>query len=234
MGASVTSSGFGYGFGVAGGLTGSGSPRQGAFGAGPDAQKHAGMGMGMGQGARKGMTRPAKVLVYSSDGYTESSVLALCLLMAMRGMSLPQAYLELQVCFFFSSVISTGANSYRRRSPKSGASSSTKPISGSSNASKQNWPRTVRSSAVVPQLTFIVLSSLVTPPPDPGLDPTSSGARHPTRSRTLPSRSLPISPRTNKATTKVLRSPHHTRNIRCLRMRLLSMALVKLEMGWAG
>lgn len=42
-------------------------------------------------------TRPVKILIYSSDGYTESSVLALCLLMAMRGISLPQAYLELQV-----------------------------------------------------------------------------------------------------------------------------------------
>jgi dual specificity MAP kinase phosphatase len=42
-------------------------------------------------------TRPVKVLIYSADGYTESSVLALCLLMALRGLSLPQAYLELQV-----------------------------------------------------------------------------------------------------------------------------------------
>lgn len=106
MGASVTSSGFGYGFGVGAGGSpggmhgygaGGGSPRQGAFGSSPG--MHAGMGMGVGQGARKGLTRPAKVLIYSSDGYTESSVLALCLLMAMRGMSLPQAYLELQVRF---------------------------------------------------------------------------------------------------------------------------------------
>jgi dual specificity MAP kinase phosphatase len=42
-------------------------------------------------------TRPLKVLIYSSDGYTESSVPALCLLMAVRGLSLPEAYLELQV-----------------------------------------------------------------------------------------------------------------------------------------
>jgi len=42
-------------------------------------------------------TRPVKVLIYSADGYTESSVLALCLLMVMGGLSLPQAYLELQV-----------------------------------------------------------------------------------------------------------------------------------------
>ena len=42
-------------------------------------------------------TRPIKVLIYSADGYTESSVLALCLLMVLRGLSLPQAYLELQV-----------------------------------------------------------------------------------------------------------------------------------------
>lgn len=42
-------------------------------------------------------TRPLKVLIYSSDGYTESSVPALCLLMAIRGLSLPEAYLELQV-----------------------------------------------------------------------------------------------------------------------------------------
>ncbi|KAL6301135.1 hypothetical protein BKA93DRAFT_487880 [Sparassis latifolia] len=42
-------------------------------------------------------TRPLKILIYSADGYTESSVLALCLLMALRGISLPEAYLVLQV-----------------------------------------------------------------------------------------------------------------------------------------
>ncbi|KAF9463911.1 hypothetical protein BDZ94DRAFT_1297544 [Collybia nuda] len=42
-------------------------------------------------------TRPLKVLIYSSDGYTESSVPALCLLMAVRELALPEAYLELQV-----------------------------------------------------------------------------------------------------------------------------------------
>lgn len=42
-------------------------------------------------------TRPAKILIYSADGYTESSVLALCILMALRGVSLPEAYLTLQV-----------------------------------------------------------------------------------------------------------------------------------------
>lgn len=42
-------------------------------------------------------TRPMKILIYSSDGYTDSSVPALCLLMAIRGLSLPEAYLELQV-----------------------------------------------------------------------------------------------------------------------------------------
>ncbi|KIP06250.1 hypothetical protein PHLGIDRAFT_466388, partial [Phlebiopsis gigantea 11061_1 CR5-6] len=42
-------------------------------------------------------TRPLKVLVYSADGYTESSSLALCMLMALRRLSLPEAYLELQV-----------------------------------------------------------------------------------------------------------------------------------------
>ncbi|KAJ7759427.1 hypothetical protein DFH07DRAFT_884353 [Mycena maculata] len=42
-------------------------------------------------------TRPLKVLIYSSDGYTESSPLALTLLMAARRLSLPEAYLELQV-----------------------------------------------------------------------------------------------------------------------------------------
>lgn len=45
----------------------------------------------------RGSGRPAKILIWSSDGYTESSVLALSLLMAMRGMTLPEAYLELQV-----------------------------------------------------------------------------------------------------------------------------------------
>lgn len=42
-------------------------------------------------------TRPLKVLIYSSDGYTESSVPALCLLMAIKGLTLPEAYLDLQV-----------------------------------------------------------------------------------------------------------------------------------------
>lgn len=41
-------------------------------------------------------TRPLKVLIFSADGYTESSSLALCLLMALRKLSLPEAYLELQ------------------------------------------------------------------------------------------------------------------------------------------
>jgi len=45
----------------------------------------------------RGFGRPAKILIWSSDGYTESSVLALSLIMAMRGMALPEAYLELQV-----------------------------------------------------------------------------------------------------------------------------------------
>jgi dual specificity MAP kinase phosphatase len=42
-------------------------------------------------------TRPLKVLIHSFDGYTESSIPALCLLMAVKGLSLPEAYLELQV-----------------------------------------------------------------------------------------------------------------------------------------
>jgi len=41
--------------------------------------------------------RPLKLLLYSSDGYTESSVPALCLLMAVKGLSLPEVYLEMQV-----------------------------------------------------------------------------------------------------------------------------------------
>jgi dual specificity MAP kinase phosphatase len=41
--------------------------------------------------------RGARVLIWSSDGYTESSVLALGLLMAVRGLALAEAYLELQV-----------------------------------------------------------------------------------------------------------------------------------------
>ncbi|KAA1476202.1 hypothetical protein DENSPDRAFT_499399 [Dentipellis sp. KUC8613] len=54
--------------------------------------------VGGGLGRRgKAPTRASKVLIYSSDGYTESSVLALCLVMALKGMSLPEAYLELQV-----------------------------------------------------------------------------------------------------------------------------------------
>lgn len=43
-------------------------------------------------------TRPMRVLIYSSDGYTESSVLALCILMKELGLDLPEAYLEMQVC----------------------------------------------------------------------------------------------------------------------------------------
>ncbi|KAH8074794.1 hypothetical protein BXZ70DRAFT_745283 [Cristinia sonorae] len=43
------------------------------------------------------LTRPLKVLIYSADGYTESSSLALCLLMAFKNLSLPEAYLELQL-----------------------------------------------------------------------------------------------------------------------------------------
>ena len=42
-------------------------------------------------------TRPLKILLYSSDGYSESSVPALYLLMAIKGLRLPEAYLELQV-----------------------------------------------------------------------------------------------------------------------------------------
>ncbi|TBU24429.1 hypothetical protein BD311DRAFT_671810 [Dichomitus squalens] len=42
-------------------------------------------------------TRPLKILIYSADGYTESSVLALSILMALHGISLPEAYLTLQV-----------------------------------------------------------------------------------------------------------------------------------------
>ncbi|GJJ08333.1 hypothetical protein Clacol_002544 [Clathrus columnatus] len=41
--------------------------------------------------------RRCKVLIYSHDGYTESSILALTLLMAEKRCSLPEAYLELQV-----------------------------------------------------------------------------------------------------------------------------------------
>lgn len=42
-------------------------------------------------------TRPLKILIYSADGYTESSSLALCLLMSLRQLNLPEAYLDLQV-----------------------------------------------------------------------------------------------------------------------------------------
>ncbi|KAH7913498.1 hypothetical protein BJ138DRAFT_1134002 [Hygrophoropsis aurantiaca] len=43
------------------------------------------------------LSRPLKILLHSTDGYTESSVAALCLLMAIKGITLPEAYLELQV-----------------------------------------------------------------------------------------------------------------------------------------
>ncbi|KAF5341806.1 hypothetical protein D9611_001965 [Ephemerocybe angulata] len=42
-------------------------------------------------------TRPLKLLLYSADGYTESSLGALCLLMSIKGLTLPEAYLDLQV-----------------------------------------------------------------------------------------------------------------------------------------
>ncbi|KAF7309145.1 hypothetical protein MKEN_01116800 [Mycena kentingensis (nom. inval.)] len=42
-------------------------------------------------------TRPLKVLIYSSDAYTESFPPALSLLMVIRKLSLPEAYVELQV-----------------------------------------------------------------------------------------------------------------------------------------
>lgn len=41
--------------------------------------------------------RRCKILIYSHDGYTESSILALAMLMAEKRCSLPEAYLELQV-----------------------------------------------------------------------------------------------------------------------------------------
>ncbi|TFK49728.1 hypothetical protein OE88DRAFT_1755506 [Heliocybe sulcata] len=44
-----------------------------------------------------GWSRPLKILVHSADGYTESSVLALCLVMYLRRVTLPEAYLEMQV-----------------------------------------------------------------------------------------------------------------------------------------
>ncbi|KAF4596057.1 tyrosine/serine/threonine protein phosphatase pps1 [Pleurotus pulmonarius] len=43
------------------------------------------------------LTRPLKILIYSNDGYTESSGAALSLLMKLKGLKLPEAYLELQV-----------------------------------------------------------------------------------------------------------------------------------------
>jgi hypothetical protein len=42
-------------------------------------------------------TRPLKLLLHSADGYTESSLAALCLLMSVKGLTLPEAYLDLQI-----------------------------------------------------------------------------------------------------------------------------------------
>jgi dual specificity MAP kinase phosphatase len=42
-------------------------------------------------------SRRAKVLIYGHDGYTETSVLALILIMAEKKCALPEAYLELQI-----------------------------------------------------------------------------------------------------------------------------------------
>ncbi|PWZ01045.1 hypothetical protein BCV70DRAFT_159727 [Testicularia cyperi] len=41
--------------------------------------------------------RPRRVLLHCTDGYTETSVLALAYLMYSRGLSLPEAYLDLQI-----------------------------------------------------------------------------------------------------------------------------------------
>ncbi|KAG2018272.1 serine/threonine/tyrosine-interacting protein, variant 2 [Coprinopsis cinerea AmutBmut pab1-1] len=49
------------------------------------------------QSHRMTPTRPLKILIYSADGYTESSLPSLCLLMSVKGLTLPEAYLELQV-----------------------------------------------------------------------------------------------------------------------------------------
>lgn len=43
------------------------------------------------------LMRPLKILIYSNDGYTESSGAALSLLMKLKGLKLPEAYLDLQV-----------------------------------------------------------------------------------------------------------------------------------------
>ncbi|KAI9568302.1 hypothetical protein HD554DRAFT_2205173 [Boletus coccyginus] len=57
----------------------------------------ASLGVGSANGNGISRTSPKALLLYSSDGYTESSVPALCLLMAVKGLSLPEAYLEMQV-----------------------------------------------------------------------------------------------------------------------------------------
>ncbi|KAG8904659.1 tyrosine/serine/threonine protein phosphatase pps1 [Tulasnella sp. 403] len=43
------------------------------------------------------LSRPLKILLHAGDGYTETSVLALCYLMLTGNKTLPEAYLELQV-----------------------------------------------------------------------------------------------------------------------------------------
>ncbi len=43
------------------------------------------------------LTRPLKILIYSNDGYTESSGAAPSLLMKLKGLKLPEAYTNLQV-----------------------------------------------------------------------------------------------------------------------------------------
>lgn len=53
-------------------------------------------------------TRQKRILIYSVDGYTESSVLALFLLMKVRQLDLPEAYLELQVSGYWKrSIVKT-------------------------------------------------------------------------------------------------------------------------------
>ncbi|KAH9921198.1 uncharacterized protein BXZ73DRAFT_104487 [Epithele typhae] len=138
-------------------------------------------------------TRPVKILIYSADGYTESSVLALCILMALRRCSLPEAYLTLQVekrrSFF---VYQSDLGILRRveaRLEKDRAAHNVHPVNlpihpfatpaSQSQGDPNNWSRSLGHSTA--RSVSFALPSTPTPPPEVGA--LSTAAVHPLRSR---------------------------------------------------
>ncbi|KAJ7576830.1 hypothetical protein C8J56DRAFT_799565 [Mycena floridula] len=130
-------------------------------------------------------SRPLKILLYSSDGYTESSVPALCLLMAVKGLSLPEAYLELQVVkrrsFFVyqydlgilrrvESKFIQNQRLAQGRPPAKSVSFAQSPMPQQANADASKPPPATESSSpmVVPSQNHLVPKSSATTPPSTG------------------------------------------------------------------